>query len=218
VGQFLTSIPVRNIVGQKKSAFYLRKVMDEKKILIVNLSKGKIGEDSSALLGAMIVTRIQLAALSRANSAEENRVPFYLYVDEVHNFLTESFADILSEARKYGLALILSHQYIQQLDEDMRAAIFGNAGTIISFRIGAKDAAYMSREFHPDFAESDLTNIPNHEIYLKLMIDGFTAKAFSAMTLPPPEKNTSSRDRVIEASRKRYGRRRSDVEKEIMGR
>ena len=215
IGQFLVSAPIRNIVGQKKSAFKLRKIMDEKKILIVNLSKGKLGEDNSALLGAMIVTRIQLAALSRANIPEAMREPFYLYVDEVHNYLTESFADILSEARKYGLRLILAHQYIEQLDKEMIAAIFGNIGTIISFRVGAKDARYLGREFYPVFSESDLINLPNHQIYLKLMIDGITSKAFSAVTLPPSGSNASSRNEIIKMSRSRYGRERSEVEKSI---
>jgi type IV secretory pathway TraG/TraD family ATPase VirD4 len=210
VGQFLTATPIRNIVGQKANAFSLRKVMDEKKILIVNLAKGRIGEDNGALLGAMIVTKIQLAALSRANIQEEERIPFYLYVDEVHNFLTESFADILSEARKYGLRLILTHQYIKQLDEDMISAIFGNIGTIISFRVGAKDADYLSREFHPVFGESDFVNLPNYHIYLKLMIDGFTSKAFSANTILPPEVGVSYSNEIIHTSRGKYGRIREE--------
>jgi DNA helicase HerA-like ATPase len=216
IGQFLTSLPVRNIVGQKETAFNLRSVLDERKILIINLAKGKIGEDSSTLLGAMLVTKIQLAALSRADLLEQERVPFYLYVDEVHNFLTESFADILSESRKYGLRLILAHQYIDQLEKEIREAIFGNVGTIISFRVGAKDARYLSREFHPVFRESDLINLPNHQIYLKLMIDGFTAQAFSAITLAPFEKGGSYREEIVEVSRRKYGRQRKEVEKEIL--
>ncbi len=215
IGQFLTSVPLRNIVGQKENTFKLRHVMDEGKILIVNLAKGKIGEDNCALLGAMIVTRIQLAAMSRANMLESERKYFYLYVDEVHNFLTESFADILSESRKYGLGLIMAHQYIGQLEKVIREAIFGNVGSIISFRVGAKDAAYLSREFHPVFSENDLINVPNYQIYLKLMIDGFTSKAFSAGTLTPPEIDVSYRDEIIEVSREKYGKSRSEVEKEI---
>ncbi|WP_203415402.1 type IV secretory system conjugative DNA transfer family protein [Candidatus Scalindua japonica] len=156
IGQFLTSIPLRNIVGQRKNTFDLRKVMDEGKILIVNLSKGKIVEDNSSLLGAMIIAKIQLAAMSRANIPERKRSPFYLYVDEFHNFLTLSFADILSESRKYGLSLVLANQFITQLDEKIRDAVFGNVGTLISFRVGAEDAKYLSRELYPIFSEMDL--------------------------------------------------------------
>jgi len=216
VGQFLTSLPLRNIVGQRENTFDLRKVMDEGKILIVNLAKGKIGEDNCSLLGAMIVTKIQLAALSRSDLPQDKRRPFYLYVDEIHNFLTLSFADILSEARKYGLNLILAHQYIEQLDEKIRAAIFGNVGTIISFRIGAEDAKYLAKEFSPVFDEKDLVCLPNHHIYLKLMIDGRTSQPFSAATLAPPEKEISCKEEIIELSRERYTRPRNRVEKEIL--
>ncbi|MFQ5962672.1 MAG: type IV secretory system conjugative DNA transfer family protein [Candidatus Scalinduaceae bacterium] len=216
IGQFLTSIPLRNIVGQRENTFDLRKVMDEGKILIINLAKGKIGEDNGSLLGAMMVAKIQLAALSRAELPEDKRKSFYLYVDEFHNFLTLSFADILSEARKYGLSLTLTHQYIEQLDEKIRAAVFGNVGTIISFRIGAEDAKYLSGEFYPVFGEADLVNLPNYHIYLKLMIDGVTSKPFSATTLLPPERGMPYKDELIELSRKRYGRPRKEVEKEIL--
>ncbi|MHB8173510.1 MAG: type IV secretory system conjugative DNA transfer family protein, partial [Nitrospirota bacterium] len=212
VGQFLTSPLLRNIVGQKENTFDLRKVMDEGKILIVNLSKGKVGEDNSALLGAMMVTKIMLAALSRADINENERKPFYLYVDEFHNFLTLSFANILSESRKYGLNLILAHQYIEQLDEKIQAAVFGNVGTIISFRVGAEDAKYLAREFHPVFEEADLVNLPNYHIYLKLMIDGVTSKAFSAETLRSPERKESFVKEIIEASSRRYGKARNDIE------
>lgn len=216
IGQFLISIPLRNIIGQKENTFDLRKVMDEGKILIVNLAKGKIGEDNCALLGAMIVTKIQLAALSRSDLPEDKRRPFYLYVDEIHNFLTLSFADILSEARKYGLNLILAHQYIEQVDERIRASILGNVGTIISFRIGAEDAKYLAREFSPIFEESDLINLPNYHIYLKLMINGKTSQPFSAITLPPPEREISFKEEIIRLSREKYGRPREEVEKEIL--
>jgi len=216
VGQFLTSAPLRNIVGQKKNTFRFRKVMDEGKIFIANLAKGKIGEDNCCLLGAMLVTIIQLAAMSRANIPENRRRSFYLYVDELHNFLTLSFADILSEARKYGLNLILSHQYIEQLDEKIRAAIFGNVGTIISFRIGTDDARYLAREFYPVFEETDLVNLANYHIYLKLLIDGVASRAFSATSLSPPERKRSYKDKVTETSRKRYARLRKDVEREIL--
>lgn len=212
IGQFLTSLPLRNIVSQKENTFNIREIMDQGKILIVNLSKGKIGEDNAYLFGAMLVTKIQLAALSRADVPEENRRPFYLYVDEIHNFLTTSFADILSEARKYGLHLVLSHQYFGQLDEEIRDAIIGNVGTVISFRIGFDDARFLAKEFYPKFDESDIINLPNHHIYLKMMIDGVTSKAFSAITLPSPGKETSYKGEIIKLSRERYGKPRSKVE------
>jgi len=216
VGQFLAAIPLRNIVGQKRNTFRFRMVLDQGKIFIANLAKGKIGEDNCALLGAMIVTRVQLAALSRANIPEKERQPFYLYVDEMHNFVTLSFADILAEARKYGLNLILSHQYIEQLDPRVKAAILGNVGTIISFRVGAEDARYLAREFYPVFEETDLVNLANYHIYLKLLIDGVTSRAFSAVTLGPPERNRSYRNEIIETSRKNYARSRKEVEREIL--
>jgi len=204
VGQFLTSAPLRNIVGQERNTFNLRQVMDEGKILVANLSKGAIGEDNCALLGAMLVTHIQLAAASRTNIHERKRRPFYLYVDEVHTFLTQSFADILSESRKYGLNLILAHQYVSQLREEVRNAVFGNVGTIISFRVGADDARYLAREFTPVFGETDLINLPNYNIYLKLMIDGVTSEPFSATTRVMPDPLSDSTQTVIEASRRKY--------------
>lgn len=215
LGQFLTSLPLRNIVGQSRNTFNLRKVMDKNGILIANLSKGRIGEENCSPLGAMLVTKIELAALSRTEIAEETRQPFYLYVDEMHNFITLTFADILSEARKYGLNLILVHQYIEQLDEKIRAAIFGNVGTLISFRVGADDAKYLEREFYPTFDETDLINLANHHIYLKLMIDGHSSQPFSAVTLPLVEKGESYKQKIIEASRDKYTRPRREVEKEI---
>lgn len=215
IGQFLASIPLRNIVGQRKNAFKLRTLMDQKKILIVNLAKGKIGEDNCALLGAMLVTRLQLAAMSRADLPEDRRHSYYLYVDEMHNFITLSFADVLSEARKYGLSLTLAHQYIEQLDREIRAAVFGNVGTIIAFRTGAKDAQYLAREFSPIFTENDILNLPNYRIYLKLMIDGMTSKAFSADTLAAPASQDSFADIIVELSRTKYARPRKEVENEI---
>ncbi len=218
IGQFLTSLPLRNIVGQKENTFNLRKAMDAGKILIVNLAKGQIGEDNCALLGAMIITELQLAALSRIDVAEARRNSFYLYVDEIHNFLTLSIADILSESRKYGLSLILAHQYIEQLDDEIRAAIFGNVGTIIAFRVGAEDAKYLARELSPVFDESDLINLPNYHIYLKLMIDGATSKPFSAITLPPACEPSLLKDKVVEFSRNNYARPRAEVERELLRR
>jgi hypothetical protein len=217
VGQFLTSIPLRNIVGQRKSAFDFRQVMDQGKVLVVNLAKGRIGEDNCALLGAVIVTKIQLAAMSRADLPEPSRRGFNLYVDEFHNFLTLSFADILAEARKYGLNLVLAHQYLEQLDEKLRAAVLGNVGTIISFRVGVEDAKLLAGEFYPTFGEADLVNLPNHHIYLKLLIDGAPSQPFSAATLPPAPRRESHRTAIAQASRKAYGRPRREVEQEIQG-
>jgi type IV secretory pathway TraG/TraD family ATPase VirD4 len=183
IGQFITNRVIRDIVGQKQSSFDVRQIMDEGKILLVDLSKGKIGEDASALLGAMLLTRIELAALSRADTPEHKRRDFFAYIDEFYNFTTASFANILAEARKYRLNLILAHQYIEQLDEELRAAIFGNVGTLISFRLGARDAEYLAKELYPVFSEEDLINLPQYHICLKLMIDGITQTPFSAITL-----------------------------------
>jgi len=182
IGLFRTSTPLRNIVGQKTNSFRLQRVLDEGKILICNFSKGEIGEDASSLLGSMLVTSIQLAALHRATQEEHRRKPFYLYIDECHTFITLSFADILAEARKYKLSLFLAHQYIEQLDERVRAAIFGNVGTIISFRVGAKDAEHLAKEFYPVFTEHDLVHLPRYAIYLKLMIEGTASQPFSAIS------------------------------------
>lgn len=192
--------------------------MDEGKILIANLSKGEIGEDSSSLLGSILVTSIQLAALYRSIQPEEARKPFYLYVDEMHSFISLSFADILAEARKYKLALFLTHQYIDQVHEKIRAAIFGNVGTLISFRIGATDAEHLAKEFHPIFNADDLVNLPRYSMYLKLMIDGATSVPFSAQTLPPVVGDRSQKDRIIQISREKYGRAREVVEKSIFER
>lgn len=190
--------------------------MGEGKILIVNLSKSVIGEDNAVLLGAMLVTQMQLAALSRADIAENKRRSFYLYVDKVHNFLTQSFTSILSESRKYGLHLILAHQYASQLQEEIRDAVFGNVGTIISFGVGPDDAHFLAKEFAPIFDEMDFVNLPHHHIYLKLMIDGVTSRPFSAVTLPLPTNGISNKDEIIKESRRRYGRPRKEVEQKIL--
>lgn len=216
VGQFLSSSVIRNIVGQPKSTINLRELMDNKKILLFNLSKGRIGEDNSALLGAMMITRIQLAAMSRVDIPEEERVDFYLYVDEFQNFATESFASILSEARKYRLNLIIAHQYIEQLDETVRAAVFGNVGTIICFRVGAGDSEFLAKEFFPTFTEDDLINLTKYNVYLKLMIDGVSSEPFSAVTLPPAEGKTNNMEKVIRVSRERYSKPRELVEEKII--
>lgn len=183
VGEFLVNPILRRIVGQPKSALDLRQVMDQGKILLVNLSKGKIGEDTAALLGGMLVTKIGLAALSRTEMPEQERRDFYLYVDEFPSFTTTSFAGMLAEMRKYRVGLILAHQYLTQVDEPIRDAILGNSGTVISFRIGLTDAELLEREFLPEFRASDLVNLPNYHIYLRMMIDGVVSRAFSAVTL-----------------------------------
>ncbi len=218
VGQFLSTSLIRNIVGQVKSSIDLRKVMDEGKILILNLSKGRIGEDASALLGSMLVTKIQLASMSRVDVPEEQRKDFYLYVDEFQNFATDSFADILSEARKYRLNLIIAHQYIEQLGEVVKPAVFGNVGTIICFRVGAADAEELVKEFTPVFTEEDLVNLPKYEVYLKLMIDGVASEPFSARGLPPlaKEEGTDNREKAIKVSRERYTKSREVVEDKIV--
>lgn len=217
VGQFLSSSLIRNIVGQTKSSFDIRDAMDSRKILILNLSKGRIGEDNSALLGAMMITKIQLAAMGRVDIPEEQRNDFYLYVDEFQNFATESFANILSEARKYRLNLILANQYITQIDEKVRDAIFGNAGTIISFRVGAADAEFLEKEFVPVFVQNDIVNLPKYHIYLKLMIDGIAGDAFSAVTLPPVYigDTIENEEKIVAVSRERYASSKEEVEDNI---
>jgi hypothetical protein len=216
VGQYLSNAMIRNVVGQPVSTINLRKIMDERKVLLLNLSKGRVGEDASALLGALMITKIQLAAMSRVDILEKDREDFYLYVDELQNFATDSFAGILSEARKYHLNLTMAHQYIEQLPETLQAAVFGNVGTMISFRVGANDAEYLAKEFAPIFIEEDFVNLPKYHIYLKLMIDGVASQGFSANTLPPIAKPEGFEQMVIENSRKKYSRPVELVEQEFL--
>jgi hypothetical protein len=178
--------------------------MDEKKILLLNLSQGRIGEDNSALLGAIFITKIQLAAMNRVNIPEQERQDFYLYVDEFQNFATTSFIKILSEARKYRLNLVLANQYISQIPEDVKGAIFGNAGTMLSFLVGAEDAIFMAREFKERFTEEDLLSLDNYQAIIKLAIDGRTQAPFTCYTLPLPLQMTQNRQKVITNSRQRY--------------
>lgn len=221
VNQFLNTSFIRNIVGQPKSTLNVPEIMNSGKILLVNVSKGKVGEDNSGLLGAMIITKIQLAAMERVRIAEDERKDFYLYVDEFQNFATDSFASILSEARKYRLDLILAHQYVGQLVTDVstkvRDAVFGNVGTMIIFRVGAGDAEYLETEFSPEFMPMDLINLPNHAIYLKLMVDGVTSRPFSASTLPPLQFETDPdvAEKIIGVSRAKYAKSRQEVEEQI---
>jgi len=216
VGQFASNNVIRNILGQPKSKINIRQIMDEGKILIVNVSKGKIGEDASRLLGAFLITKIQLAAMSRVNIPESERRDFFLYVDEFQNFATESFANILSEARKYHLSLVMAHQYIKQMEEHVMDAVFGNVGTIVSFRVGAEDAEFLEKWFQPDFMMNDIVNLGKRNMYIKLMINGVSSKGFSASTLERfPQLENSNRQAIIEASREAYSTPKSIVEKEI---
>ena len=215
VGQFLSIALIRNIVGQPKSTIDVRDIIDNKRILLLNLSKGKLGEDASALFGAMIITKLQLAAMGRVDIPEEDRQDFYLYVDEFQNFATESFADILSEARKYRLNLTMAHQYIEQLPEEVSAAVFGNVGTLITFRVGAMDSETLAKELEPVFLETDLVNLAKYNIYLKLMINGVASQAFSANTLPPQWEKEGNREKVERISIERYAKSRDEVEEKI---
>ncbi len=219
IGQFISNPLVRNIIGQEKSSFDLRKIMDEGKILVINLSKGRVGEANANLLGSMIITKIYLAAMSRADQKESDlqKLPnFYLYVDEFQSFANESFADILSEARKYKLNLTIAHQYIEQMSEEVRAAVFGNVGTMISFRVGSYDAEVLEKEFAPVFTAEDMVNLGAYQMYLKLMIDGLSSAPFSAVGLPPIAKpEVSFVDEIIDISRKTFAKPRAQVEKAI---
>ena len=221
VGQFASNPLIRNIIGQTRSSLDMRKAIDERKILLVNISKGRIGEDNSRLLGGLLITKLQLAAMSRVDIPEEQRQDFFLYIDEFQNFATESFVNILSEARKYRLALILSHQYIAQLgtgtEAKVRDAVFGNVGTMVSFRVGAEDAEFLEKEFTPEFLQTDFVNLGKYTIYVKLMIDGVASRPFSANTLPPPQKlEKSNREAIIQSSRETYGTAVAGVEEQIM--
>ena len=215
LGQFLSSSTIRNIVGQARSSFDLGEIMNEGKIFLVNLSKGKLGADDASILGSMLVSRMQFEAMRRVRIPEEERRNFYLYVDEFQNFASGAFANILSEARKYHLCLNLTHQYVAQLPEEMRDAVFGNVGTIVSFALGAPDAKVLAEEFAPVFGEEDLISLEKYHIYLELMIDGMTSPPFSAVTLPPFEDRVGEGSRVVDRSRESYGRDRKVVERAI---
>ncbi len=215
VGQFVSNPLIRNIVGQPKSSFDLRDMMDTKKIVIVNLSKGRMGESNAALLGSMLTVKIYLAAMSRADesAARMRTLPrCYFYVDEFQSMMNEAFADILSESRKYKLALTLANQYIEQMEENVRNAVFGNVGTMITFRVGPFDAEVLKVIYEPTFFPEDLVNLGIGQIYLTLMIDGVGSPPFSAETIPPIETPAISyRDDVIRATREQFGRTREDV-------
>ncbi len=217
VGQFLSSPTIRNIVGQPKSTIDLRFAMDKGKIVIVNLSKGKIGEDNSALLGAMFITKFQLDAMSRANIPEKERKDFYLYVDEFQNFATDSFATILSEARKYKLNLTMANQYIAQMPEEVRDAVFGNVGTVLSFQVGFDDAEYISQQYGEEIMPPDLVSLSKYTAYMRLLVDGMPTNTFSLATLPPPQViiDRERIDKIVKVSRERYSEKTSVITDKI---
>ena len=216
VGAFTANPIIRNIIGQTHSSFNIRQIMDEGKILVVNLSKGLIGEDNAGILGSFLVTKIQLAAMSRSDILDiHDRRPFYLYVDEFQNFATDSFATILSEARKYGLNLTVANQYISQMEPMVRDAVFGNVGTMISFRVSPDDSPILAKQFEPQFEENDLTQMHNRNFIINMVINGEKAPAFSATTLNLPEAKRSHLSRIIEHSRELYSQSRQTVEDTI---
>ncbi len=224
VGQFLSSAIVRNVVGQAKSTINVFDVMNSGKIFLINVSKGRIGEDNSALLGGMLITKIQLAAMERVRVPEEERKDFYLYVDEFQNFVTDSFASILSEARKYRLNLIIAHQYTNQLvtanGTAVRDAVFGNVGTMITFKVGSEDAEFLKKEYAPVFNEFDLINVEKYTAYVKLLIDNTTSRPFS-MNTPWPlagEDREEMPGKLKHLSRTKYGQPREKIEADILER
>lgn len=218
VGQFVANSLIRNVIGQPKSSFSIREIMDKQKIILFNLSTGKVGESNASLMGSLLITALQLAAMSRADIDEEDRKDFYLYIDEFQNFATDSFKNILSEARKYRLNLIIANQYLEQIDDSgVKEAVFGNVGTIITFRVGAKDAEELTKEFNPPFETQDIINLPRQHIYIKMTIDGQSETAFSAKTITIEEKDykKANVENIINRSRQRFSKPREEVEDEI---
>jgi hypothetical protein len=209
VGQFVTSPLIRNVVNAQTSSFSINDVMDQGKILLVNVSQGKLGEDNASLLGAMIITKIQLAAMSRVYIKEEERKDFYLYIDEFQNFATTSFVKILSEARKYRLNLVLANQYIAQIPEEVKSAIFGNAGNIFSFIMGADDASYFNKEFGDKFSAEDLVSLARYQVICKLLIDGQASQPFPAWTLSLAASRNMNKEKIMKVSRERYARKKT---------
>jgi hypothetical protein len=217
VGQFLSSPVLRNIIAQRHSTIDPGAIMDQGKICIISLSKGLMGEDNAALLGAMLITKFQLAAMARARVPEDERGDFYLYVDEFQSFATDSFSGILSEARKYGLNLTLAHQYVGQLPDSLRDAIFGNVGTVVAFRVGARDGLWLEPEFFPQIKQPDLIDFPNYRAAVKMTVDGVPQLPFSMSTIVPksPELHEHHQETIIQQSRQRYGRPRERVERRL---
>ena len=218
VGRFVENAMMRNIIGQAHSGFDLREIMDNGKIFVANLSKGRVGEVNASLLGLVLVGKMQMAALARADTPEDQRRDFYLYIDEFQNFTTDSIATILSEARKYKLNLIIAHQFIAQLPEGIREAVFGNAGTVMSFRVGPNDAEFLERQFAPLFSQQDLINVDNYNAYIRLMVNGVAARPFNLTIEKPAEGNTEIGEKLKEYSRLKYGHPRVQVEHEILER
>ncbi len=217
LGQFLSNEMVRNIVAQPTNKVNFDEIMNKEKILFVELSKGKLGEENAALLGSLIITKIEQQGMARAFITAGERKDFYLYVDEFQNFATKTFDNILSEARKYRLDLTVSHQYLGQLLPSTRETVFGNVGSIITFRLGADDAAYISKELAPRFSANDVMNLGVRELYLKMSISGMVTPAFSATTVsvPDPDPNSDLSRRIIEASRRKYATPIAEVEREL---
>ena len=216
--QFISNDTMRPIIGQQKSSINFRQAMDSQKIILVNLSKGKIGEMNAYLIGLVLVGKILMASLSRTDIPQEERKDFYLYIDEFQNFTTDSISTILSEARKYRLCLNIAHQFLGQLTEDIQKSVFGNVGTIISFRVGPEDAEFLAKQFTPVFNEQDLINIDNYSAYVKLMINGAISQGFNMAIYPPMEGNLGTGKRIKEISRLKYGQDREEIEKEILER
>jgi hypothetical protein len=215
VGAFTANPLVRNIIGQPKSSFNIRQIMDERKILVVNLTRGLVGEDNASILGALLVTKIQLAAMSRADIPAEQRSPFYLYVDEFQNFATDSFATILSEARKYGLNLTVANQYIAQMPIEVKDAVFGNVGSIVSFRMSADDARTMERYFEPQFTQHDLVHMHNRHFVISMTIGGEKVPGFSAISLNLPPDGENYVQHIVDNSRRTYGVSRDFVDRYV---
>jgi len=215
VGQFVAAPLLRHVLAQARSTINMQDIMDTSKILLVNLSKGRIGEDSSSLLGAMIISSLHFAAMRRVTQPENERRPFFLYADEFQSFATSTFASILSEARKYRLGLILAHQYISQLPDDVREAVFGNVGSLVAFTVGPDDARFLEREFAPGFSAGDLVNLERYRMAVRLMVEGSVTPSFSATGMPPYVEKTGLRERVIASSRGQYAREVAVVEKRI---
>ena len=217
VGQFLSNPLVRNIVGQTKTKFDLSRVIDDGGILLLNLSKGRIGEDNSSLLGSLMLTQLHLAALRRAKIPEHERKDYYTYIDELQSFVTDDFPSILSESRKYCLNIAgMANQFISQLPENITSAILGNVGTLIAFTVGSEDAQILEREFHPEFTADDLQSLPKHNIYMKLSIDESTSSPFSAETLPPYDASAlSAREKIVDQTRQRYCVEKQTIEGKI---
>lgn len=215
MGYFNANPILRNIVGQKKPGLKFTQILDERKILICNISKGTLGEDTCKIIGSLLVTHIQLASLYRASQPEHTRIPFYLYVDEVQNFISPSFMEMLSECRKFGLGVFLTNQYLHQLPIPLQESILSNVGTIISFRVGSSDAFVLSKDLYPYFNQEDLINLPRYSIYIKLCIDGQTSKPFSADTFSLPQPTKTYVQEIINYSRNRYAKPKAEIEEEM---